>query len=1165
MTTALVLVLLLGQVAGPEPIVLAGTVVGDDGRPVASAEVVLAEVALPPGGQISRSSFRFPTSPPVVLWRGRSDDEGDFRVPLAIRADDRAGRYRPRIVWAHRPGAAAAFRTIPPTWPPDGAPLRLTLGRPVPVAVRVLGPDGRPAGGARIAPARLRGVPIHRELGDLVAVVADDEGRGVLEAVAPADLELIRVSSESQGTQIVRSPRPEGGERVVRLSPVGRVEGRVAADDPRAVRGLAVHVRTAPDAAADELGAGGTAEARTDEQGRFTVPAIAEGSLAVMLEPRLDLPFRGLFNDRPAVEAGETTRIETALKRAVFIKGEVRERGTGTPIAGAGVCIDMRTEVALVRTDDRGRYSGYALPGLVQPYVDDPPPDYFRPSNLLGRQIVPEGVAEFAVPAEELARGATLTGRVAGPDGRPVPGAAVSGTWASATLRSYRVEAMTDRSGVFRVRGIDPKAEIQLSARRGDAITAAPVSTRTGAEPVTLVVGPGHAVALSGRVVDPEGNPVAGAVVRLGSGTLGPNNIRREGGRVAFDDDGRDVLITGPDGRFETGRILRPDLEYRAEVEAEGRVAARTAWIDPVETPAFPDVALAPVTPTRAVAGRAADADGRPIAGATILQSGDGPRRTRAVTDEAGRFRLPGVVREPAFLFVEGPGLRFGGHRIAAGEDAVELKLPRIGDPPGRDLHTLPPLLPRDREKALALKLLGPEVERLARKEVTADTYVLQEIVPRIDPARCLELAEKDAVADADRVRINVALALLEESPEEAAAVAETIKAPWLRAEFDRKASDATPDSDRARKLDWLDRALVQARAEPTPVARLGALGLIGVRLLDLGAVERGTAVLREGQALAETLPKAGETTRPAPGASARAQFAVRLARIDAAAALDLARGFPAPREDNLLGGIALALADGDPAESERVLGLVKNPYARASRTERIVGRMAAKDRARARRLADALEQPIPRARALGAMARGLAGTDPRAAATRIDEALDLLEALTRAGRDPAGAYQDAASTAAAFLPVIERLGDPARLERSFWRAVALRPPRPEEGDPHGLYEEKIASLAIGLSRYDRGVARQVLEPVARRAGSLGDPRGRLAAPTLFEAAALIDPAWAVALVDALPDDTPGAEARPKALARWAIATVLAHGGPRWWVQVDRYLGQFDDDRFDER
>ncbi len=408
-----------------------------------------------------------------------------------------------------------------------------------------------------------------------------------------------------------------------------------------------------------------------------------------------------------------------------------------------------------------------------------------------------------------------------------------------------------------------------------------------------------------------------------------------------------------------------------------------------------------------------------------------------------------------------------------------------------------------------------------------------------------------------DQARLNAALGLIDESPEEAAAIAETIPRAAMRAQFHRKVADAAPALDRAGKLESLGRALAQARAEADPAARLGELGLIGDRLIDLGEEARGVEVFHEGRRLADTLPRFQVSNRTV-AALARGRFAEKLARVDAPAAIAIAREYEARDADRFNNAIAVSMADRDPAGTEAFLG---SRTARIYRLPRIVGRMATKDPERARRLAKANDDPSVQIQALAAIARTIAGRDPGAAAGLVEEVFDRLERESRAGR----LRSSACETAVALLPLVERLGDSTRLDRCLWRAVALRPPRPAGGDPNGLHEETVARLAIGLARFDRDVARHVLGPVARRAATIRIDQRYPFVPTLFIAATLIDPDWAAALAEAQPEDRPDSRARPRSMARRAVAKALAHGGPRPWIYADSLLGRFEDDHPDER
>jgi hypothetical protein len=382
MSTIPVLLLILAQ-AGPDRVVVTGTVLGDDGRPAAGAEVVLADDAPPVRlAAIDLATGAVPRAA-GLLRDGRAGDDGRFQVDLP-EADRTLPRLRrSRFLWALGPAGALAMRPIPEGWPLDGEPFRLTLARPESLRLRVLDPGGRPAAGVRLAPARLSGAGLPAELADRFAVETDSRGRATLSVGAAEETEAIRATSGTIGWQQLRMPRPEpDGARTIRLLPVGRVVGRIEAGDPAAVRGLAVRVRTDADPATEVSGIGGFAAVATDDQGRFTIPAIATGSLELSFEHRLDLPWRGGMVGRPQVQPGSTTEVTVTLKRAVRVQGVVQEVPGGRPVAGAGVSITFDSGIPPSWTDAEGRYSGYvAAPGMVHPYVQVPPRGYYNPTT----------------------------------------------------------------------------------------------------------------------------------------------------------------------------------------------------------------------------------------------------------------------------------------------------------------------------------------------------------------------------------------------------------------------------------------------------------------------------------------------------------------------------------------------------------------------------------------------------------------------------------------------------------------------------------------------------------------------------------------------------------------------------------------------------------------
>src|SRR5204863_326259 len=112
----------------------------------------------------------------------------------------------------------------------------------------------------------------------------------------------------------------------------------------------------------------------------------------------------------------------------------------------------------------------------------------------------------------------------------------------------------------------------------------------------------------------------------------------------------------------------------------------------------------------------------------------------------------------------------------------------------------------------------------------------------------------------------------------------------------------------------------------------------------------------------------------------------------------------------------------------------------------RIVHAMALKDPARAERVADRMRNfpdelqklSFHHAYALGMIALATADTDKAGARERIDAAFSELAALAKEGRQAFANREDAASVAAALLPVVERI-DPGLVPEYFWRAASWR------------------------------------------------------------------------------------------------------------------------------
>ncbi len=230
-----------------------------------------------------------------------------------------------------------------------------------------------------------------------------------------------------------------------------------------------------------------------------------------------------------------------------------------------------------------------------------------------------------------------------------------------------------------------------------------------------------------------------------------------------------------------------------------------------------PDIVLPGI---RTVTGQVIDRQGQPVAGVRVLQSGDGPLRTEAMTDSDGQFRLPGVIEGPAFVFASKDGFRFAFQTIEVDTAPIKLTLTRNKEPPARSYKTLDSPLPAEEEKAS-----GPAAFPSLRRaqcwhgDHCAEVSLVADAV-HIDPAAVLEKLETIKFIDPDYLnlaRIQLVEALAKDSLDEALAQAEVSTSADTRASCYLGICDVRPDLDKSRVRELIDQALLNARAVKSP------------------------------------------------------------------------------------------------------------------------------------------------------------------------------------------------------------------------------------------------------------------------------------------------------------------------------------------------------------
>ena len=329
-----------------------------------------------------------------------------------------------------------------------------------------------------------------------------------------------RAREPRQAPESAETPGPQNNVLTVDVRVVGQ-------DDGRPIAGATVEASFYREGYEKRLGT-------TDAEGRCKLASPPGESTFVIVSVANDgfvpLGFRVSRGDKP-LKSGETLEHTFRLPRGERVGGLVRDEAGG-PVAGAKVVFWFQgksggsgdehyssSETNAATTDAEGRWRADVLPATAKPadklLVRLHHPDYASDRVGFSRSLTAEE-ARTGTAALVMKTGVPVAGRVVGPDGTPVAGAAVVFGFSNSDGDCERTRTGAD--GAFRFPHVDPiERRVYNLTVEASGFAAALKEIEPGKDLPPQEFRLERGVPVRGRVINPTGAPVAGAVVKLSS------------------------------------------------------------------------------------------------------------------------------------------------------------------------------------------------------------------------------------------------------------------------------------------------------------------------------------------------------------------------------------------------------------------------------------------------------------------------------------------------------------------------------------------------------------------------------------------------------------------------------------------------------------------------
>jgi protocatechuate 3,4-dioxygenase beta subunit len=332
---------------------------------------------------------------------------------------------------------------------------------------------------------------------------------------------------------------------------------------------------------------------------------------------------------------------------------------------------------------------------------DEPPdetsagvrPDGDRPKRGGSPKRRLAGESASMRPTPESGDKGSVSGRVVDGTGTAVAGANVSlllrrGSFLGSFDDEKALETETGPDGTFRLGPLEPGGRFIVKVRHGKFAEEQVdgIGVKAGEETVLGDVRLTLGAAISGRVADAAGVPIAGAKIIVESGNFFGIDVRKEEGNV---------VRSGADGAYVVRRVSTGSKNVYCWAKGFSVAVRRLESVEEQTDTVSVDFTLGPA---RTISGTVTDEESRPVEGADVFASPvdyKDASRGMAKTDAAGKFVLEDLSEGQFHVFASAEGYTRPEKRtVPSGSEGIDFKLLVNGGIAGRviDLATSAPV-----------------------------------------------------------------------------------------------------------------------------------------------------------------------------------------------------------------------------------------------------------------------------------------------------------------------------------------------------------------------------------------------------------------------------------------------------------------------------------------